>query len=75
MPNILAYYRVSTQRQGRSGLGLEVQRAAVERFAEEGGLTIAKEFVEIESGKGADALNLRPNSRQPWPRPASKNAR
>jgi DNA invertase Pin-like site-specific DNA recombinase len=60
MPNILSYYRVSTQRQGKSGLGLEAQRAAVEHFAEIEGLTIVKEFVEIESGKGADALNLRP---------------
>ena len=60
MPNILAYYRVSTQRQGKSGLGLEAQRAAVERFAEDEGLTIVKDFIEIESGKGADALNLRP---------------
>ena len=60
MPNILAYYRVSTQRQGKSGLGLEAQRAAVERFAEDEGLTTVKEFIEIESGKGADALNLRP---------------
>jgi DNA invertase Pin-like site-specific DNA recombinase len=60
MPNILAYHRVSTQRQDKSGLGLEAQRAAVERFAEAEGLTIVNEFVEIGSGKGADALNLRP---------------
>jgi len=60
MPNILAYYRVSTQRQGKSGLGLDAQRAAVEHFAEREGLTIVREFIEIESGKGADALNLRP---------------
>jgi DNA invertase Pin-like site-specific DNA recombinase len=60
MPSIIAYYRVSTQRQGKSGLGLEAQRAAVERFAEGEGLTILNEFIEIESGKGADALNLRP---------------
>ena len=52
MPNILAYYRVSTQRQGKSGLGLDAQRAAVERFAEVEGLTIVKQFVEIESGQG-----------------------
>jgi DNA invertase Pin-like site-specific DNA recombinase len=60
MPSIITYYRVSTQRQGKSGLGLEAQRAAVERFAEGEGLTILNEFIEIESGKGADALNLRP---------------
>jgi DNA invertase Pin-like site-specific DNA recombinase len=60
MPNILAYYRVSTQRQGKSGLGLEAQRAAVEHFAEAEDLTMVKEFIEIESGKGTDALNLRP---------------
>ena len=60
MPNIVSYYRVSTQRQGKSGLGLEAQRAAVVRFAEGEALTIVNEFVEIESGKGADALNLRP---------------
>ena len=56
----VAYIRVSTARQGKSGLGLEAQRAAVERFAEGEGLAIVKEFIEIESGKGADALNLRP---------------
>jgi DNA invertase Pin-like site-specific DNA recombinase len=49
MPNILAYYRVSTERQGKSGLGLEAQRTAVEHFAEGEGLTIVKEFIEIES--------------------------
>jgi DNA invertase Pin-like site-specific DNA recombinase len=56
----VAYLRVSTQRQGRSGLGLEAQRAAVARFAEAEGYTIAQEFVEVESGKGADALDRRP---------------
>lgn len=56
----IAYYRVSTQRQGRSGLGLEAQRAAVARFAEAGGISILQEFTEIETGKGADALDRRP---------------
>ena len=56
----IAYYRVSTQRQGRSGLGLEAQRAAVARFAEAEGITILREFTEVETGKGADALDRRP---------------
>ncbi len=56
----IAYYRVSTQRQGRSGLGLEAQKAAVARFAEAEGITILHEFTEIETGKGADALDRRP---------------
>ena len=56
----IAYYRVSTQRQGRSGLGLEAQRTAVARFAESEGVTIACEFTEVETGKGADALDRRP---------------
>ena len=56
----IAYYRVSTQRQGRSGLGLEAQRTAVARFAEAEGITIFQEFTEIETGKGADALDRRP---------------
>src|SRR6478752_1345156 len=60
MKSAIAYYRVSTQRQGRSGLGLEAQRTAVARFAEAEGITIAGEFTEVETGKGADALDRRP---------------
>jgi DNA invertase Pin-like site-specific DNA recombinase len=60
MKSAIAYYRVSTQRQGRSGLGLEAQRTAVTRFAEAEGITIAGEFTEVETGKGADALDRRP---------------
>lgn len=56
----IAYYRVSTLRQGRSGLGIEAQRAAVERFAGAEGITILAEHVETESGKGSDALARRP---------------
>lgn len=57
---IIAYYRVSTDGQGRSGLGLEAQRDAVTKFAANEGMEIAGEFVEVETGKGADALEKRP---------------
>jgi DNA invertase Pin-like site-specific DNA recombinase len=50
----VAYYRVSTERQGRSGLGLEAQREAVERFAVAEGLEILQAFVEVETGAGSD---------------------
>ena len=60
MENAIAYYRVSTQRQGRSGLGLEAQRTAVTRFAETEGINLLAEFTEVETGKGADALDRRP---------------
>ena len=60
MTSAVAYYRASTQRQGRSGLGIEAQRAAVARFAETEGITILHEFTEVETGKGADALDRRP---------------
>src|SRR5216684_2430026 len=56
----IAYYRVSTARQGRSGLGIEAQRAAVLRFAEAEGINLVGERTEIETGKGADALERRP---------------
>lgn len=49
MPTFIAYYRVSTDRQGASGLGLEAQREAVARFTGTGAL--AAEYTEIESGK------------------------
>ncbi len=60
MGKIVSYLRVSTRRQGRSGLGLEAQREAIQRFADTEGMTIVSEFVEVESGKGADALDRRP---------------
>jgi len=60
MKKIVAYFRVSTAEQGRSGLGLEAQRDAVMRFAEAEGFTVVAEFTEVETGKGADALEKRP---------------
>lgn len=58
--NAIAYCRVSTQEQGKSGLGLEAQRAAVESFARAEGVTVERWFTEVETGKGSDALERRP---------------
>jgi DNA invertase Pin-like site-specific DNA recombinase len=60
MSPLIAYYRVSTARQGKSGLGLEAQRKAVASFAAAEGFTIIAEFTEVETGKGSDALDRRP---------------
>jgi DNA invertase Pin-like site-specific DNA recombinase len=60
MSQAVAYYRVSTRQQHRSGLGIEAQRTTVQRFAEAENLHIVAEFVEAETGKGADALDRRP---------------
>lgn len=60
MPTAISYLRVSNEKQGRSGLGLEAQRAAIAAFAEREGVELAGEFVEVETGKGSDALDRRP---------------
>jgi DNA invertase Pin-like site-specific DNA recombinase len=60
MKPLVAYTRVSTREQGRSGLGLEAQREAIAHFAESEGFELVAEFTEIETGKGADALERRP---------------
>jgi DNA invertase Pin-like site-specific DNA recombinase len=54
----IAYYRVSTERQGRSGLGLNAQRKAVADFLNGGRWELLEEFVEVESGKRSDRLEL-----------------
>ena len=56
----VSYIRVSTDAQGKSGLGLEAQRAAVLRFAEAEGFDVVEIFEEVETGKGSDALDRRP---------------
>jgi DNA invertase Pin-like site-specific DNA recombinase len=63
MRQLVGYIRVSTAKQGRSGLGIEAQRAALARFAEAEGYELAREFIEVETGKGADALDRRPQLR------------
>ena len=57
--NYVAYYRVSTQRQGRSGLGLEAQERAVADYLPVG-KELLQSFTEVETGKGSNALNKRP---------------
>ncbi|MBY8821045.1 recombinase family protein [Sphingomonas colocasiae] len=56
----VAYVRVSTSKQARSGLGLDAQRSAIADFALREGLEIAEWYEEIETGKGSDALDRRP---------------
>jgi len=54
----IAYYRVSTARQGESGLGLEAQQNAVEQFAAASQMELLDAFVEVESGKKKDRPQL-----------------
>jgi DNA invertase Pin-like site-specific DNA recombinase len=56
----VAYYRVSTARQGRSGLGLEAQREAVRAFLKGGDWELLEEFTEVETGSGRNAREKRP---------------
>ena len=57
---LIGYIRVSTAKQGHSGLGIEAQREALNRFAVTEGFELVRVFVEVETGKGADALDRRP---------------
>lgn len=59
----VTYYRVSTTRQGVSGLGLEAQRQTVERYLAGGDKTVIESFTEVETGKGSNALERRPQLR------------
>jgi DNA invertase Pin-like site-specific DNA recombinase len=56
----VSYIRVSKPKQGRSGLGLEAQQAAIRSFCAQHGYSIEAEYREVETGKGADALDRRP---------------
>src|SRR5437016_4841671 len=57
---LITYIRVSTSGQSRSGLGIEAQRQTLANFAYSEGYELAREFVEVETGKGSDALDRRP---------------
>lgn len=54
----VSYYRVSTQRQGASGLGLEAQRKSVSEYLNGGDWSIVAEFTEVESGKRSNRPQL-----------------
>src|SRR4051812_415126 len=54
MAGIIAYFRVSTKRQGESGLGLEGQATAVEEYAKQTGKQIVARYTEVESGRKSD---------------------
>jgi DNA invertase Pin-like site-specific DNA recombinase len=60
MTKAVAYLRVSTDKQGKSGLGLEAQREAVARYVAANGVELIGEHIEVETGKGANALSKRP---------------
>jgi DNA invertase Pin-like site-specific DNA recombinase len=60
---LIGYVRVSTAQQGKSGLGIEAQKQALERFASAEGFELGPVYTEIETGKGSDALDRRPQLR------------
>lgn len=60
MTKAVAYLRVSTDKQGLSGLGLEAQREAVARYVAANDVELVGEYIEVETGKGANALSKRP---------------
>jgi hypothetical protein len=65
----------STARQDKSGLGIEAQKAAIQRFAEAEGIKLIAEHVEVETGKGADALERRPELAAALAQARKENAR
>jgi DNA invertase Pin-like site-specific DNA recombinase len=60
----VTYFRVSTAKQGQSGLGLDAQKEAVQQYLNGGRWEVIGEFIEVETGKGSDALEKRPQLRE-----------
>lgn len=58
MKKLIAYYRVSTDRQGRSGLGLDAQRQIVEEYASQRGAVVLEDYTDIQSGRSQDRPEL-----------------
>ena len=62
MQAAIGYLRVSTQEQGRSGLGLAAQRFDIEAFGQREGFSVRFWHQDVQTGAGADALMLRPGA-------------
>jgi len=60
IPKAIGYIRVSTARQGRSGLGLEAQQAAIVAYVRQDGFELVETYTEVQTGAGSDALERRP---------------
>ena len=60
MKQIVGYVRVSTRRQGQSGLGIDAQKDRIKTFCEQFGFTLANTYAEVETGSGSDAIEARP---------------
>ncbi|MBX7199002.1 MAG: recombinase family protein [Rhodospirillaceae bacterium] len=63
MKPIIGYVRVSTRRQGQSGLGIEAQQERIKSFCEQFGYELCETYNEIETGAGSDAIDARPKLR------------
>lgn len=64
MKQIVGYVRVSTRRQGQSGLGIEAQKDRINAFCEQFGFALASTYTEVETGSGSDAIEARPQLRE-----------
>jgi DNA invertase Pin-like site-specific DNA recombinase len=63
MQQIIGYARVSTRRQGQSGLGIDAQKDIIRAFCEQHGFALAHTYQEVETGSGSDAIEARPQLR------------